>query len=151
MENIRRKDETQVPVPPEACVQADRDRSLSRQELVSDNSDTSLCRPAPQEWKYCAECRRELPLGAFYRQGKQHEPDSYCKECRKAINRLGRKLRTYAPEAEERPPRYPVITDIRQREIRIQLILNALCTVRQSIMRKNRKRREEEFLKDKKL
>lgn len=69
-------------------------------------------------------------LPAIYHTG--NGPDSYCKECRKDVNRLNRKLRAYRPEAEETPPRYPVITDIREREVRMQLILNALYTVREA-------------------
>lgn len=146
MENIRRKDGTQVSEPSETCVRADKDKCLSRQTLVSDNPSASPCRADAQEPKHCARCRRELPPGQFYQTG--NGPDSYCKECRKDVNRLNRKLRAYRPEAEETPPRYPVITDVREREVRMQLILNALYTVRESVMRKDRKRREDEFLQD---
>ncbi|MGR4858299.1 hypothetical protein ABLT32_04320 [Bacteroides pyogenes] len=92
----------------------------------------------------CSSCKRELPLNCFYMRKKSCCPDSYCKECRKDMNR-----RKYTNEravriaSSVRLP-YPVITEIEDRETRIRFIMNALRVVRLSVERKRRRMQEEE-------
>ena len=145
MKSIEEKDERQASVMSGTCVYADKGQSSSRQRLVSELSDTSLWQPATQALKLCKKCHRELPYSQFYDKREKQLTDCYCKECRKTVNRLNRKIRICRCATQEKSLRHPVITDIRQPEVRMKLILNALCTVRESILRKNRKRHEEEF------
>lgn len=94
----------------------------------------------------CRNCKCELPLELFYVNKTTLCPDKYCKECRKSISRKqygnGKLSETALPD---RLP-YPVITQIEDREIRMQLIMHALQVVRLSIERKKTKMQEEESL-----
>lgn len=97
----------------------------------------------------CKNCKRELSLESFYVNKTTQCPDRYCKECRKSLSRRqyssGKRLRPIAG-AE---PSYPIITQVEDRQQRIQLIRNALQTVQQSMERKRLKvQAEAELLED---
>lgn len=87
----------------------------------------------------CKNCERKLPIEFFYVNKHTQCPDKFCKECRKAFSRRqynsGKRTRPISPE---RTP-YPVITEISDRELRMQLIFNALHVVQESMERKKRK------------
>lgn len=51
-------------------------------------------RPATGELRRCRCCRRALPAEDFYFRKSKNSHDPYCKECRKAYNRLRRKMQT---------------------------------------------------------
>lgn len=95
----------------------------------------------------CKNCKRELSLEFFYVNKATQCPDKYCKECRKSLSRRqyisGKKLPGIALSG--RLP-YPVITQIEDRDTRVQLILHALQIVHFSMERKKRKVQEEEAL-----
>lgn len=142
MKNMQRQNSTLASVAINTSIQPDRHQCLTRQTPVSGKTDSGVCHPPLQPTRKCLRCRRELPPDAFYTRDKQQRPDSYCKECRKAANRIRRKAGNARTEGETCPRRYPVITDIRQRDVRLHLILKALQTVRESVERKRRKQRE---------
>lgn len=101
--------------------------------------------PAPAT-SICANCKRELPLDSFYVNKTTLCPDKYCKECRKSISR-----RQYCNDKRSLSglsdrPSYPVITQIEDRETRMQLILHALQVVRSLVERKKKRTLEEESL-----
>lgn len=87
----------------------------------------------------CKNCERELSREFFYVNTRTQCPDKFCKECRKAFSRRqynsGKRTQ---PVSSDRAP-YPVITEISDRELRMQLILNALHVVQESMERKKRK------------
>lgn len=95
----------------------------------------------------CKNCKRELPLESFYVNKTTQCPDKYCKECRKSLSRRqysnGKKFSRTVLSA--RLP-YPVITQVEDRDTRIQLILHALQIVHLSMERKKKKVQEEEAL-----
>lgn len=125
-------------------VQHDKRPCSARCTPVSSTIDSSVYQPPARPTKRCPGCQQELPVSAFSVRDKRHTPDTYCKECRKAANRIRRKSNNTHQE-EKAPTRcYPVITNIGQRDVRLRLILHALQTVRQSIARKQRKRCESE-------
>lgn len=110
-------------------------------------AETSLSTRQSTATVICKNCRRELPLELFYVNKTTQCPDRYCKECRKSLSRRqyssGKKLsRTVL---SDRLP-YPVITQIEDRETRIELILHALEIVRLSMERKKTRMQEEEAL-----
>lgn len=142
MKNMQRQNSTLASVAINTSIQPDRHQCLTRQTPVSGMTDSGVCHPPLQPTRKCLRCRRELPADAFYTRDRQQRPDSYCKECRKAANRIRRKAGNAHTEGETCPRRYPVITDIRQRDVRLHLILKALQTVRESVERKRRKQRE---------
>jgi hypothetical protein len=92
----------------------------------------------------CGRCKCELPLEEFYINKKSQRPDNYCKECRKETSRTQRK-NSKASNSVEETRKYPVITEIQDRESRMKLIMHALEVVRESIARKRRKRSRGEF------
>ncbi|WP_418698864.1 hypothetical protein [Bacteroides sp.] len=145
MENIRKQDETLVSNLTDSSVQRDKDQCLSRQTPVSVVTDNSVCQPSLSTTRKCVRCLRELPSSSFYTKDKRRTPDCYCKECRKTANRMRRKVWFRSADAEDIPPSYPVITNIEQREVRLQLILHALQMVRESAGRKCRKQHEHEY------
>lgn len=143
MKNIRKPAETLLFVMTDTSVQPEGHQCLSRQTPVLEATEASVC-PSPLT-KRCRRCLRELPLSDFYLKNRLHTPDSYCKTCRKEDNRLRRKQRTCPAEAESSTaPRYPLITDTDDPELRMSLIRHALQTVRASVLRKRKRRYEEE-------
>lgn len=94
----------------------------------------------------CANCKRELPLDSFYVNKTTFCPDKYCKECRKSISRRQYCNGKRSLSALSERPSYPVITQIEDRETRMQLILHALQVVRSLLERKKRRMLEEESL-----
>lgn len=94
----------------------------------------------------CKNCQRELPLESFYFNKTTLCPDKFCKECRKSISRKqyssGKITKASLPEEHD----YPVITEIGDRETRMQLIQHALEEVRLSMERKKKRVHEEEAL-----
>ncbi len=148
MKNIRKQEETPVSVVTDSGVQRDSHRCLTRQTPVPEATESGAC-PAPAAiTRRCRCCFCELPLSAFYTRSNSYTPDSYCKECRKTAGRLRRKGKACRVEAADIPPRYPVITRIEDPEVRMALILHALHTVRESAVRKCKRRREDEFLRE---
>lgn len=144
MKNMQKQNSIPVSDVTNTSVQHDKRQCLERCTPVSHTTDSSVYPPI-QSTKKCLCCQRELPLSAFSVRDKQHNPDTYCKDCRKAANRIRRKTNETLPE-EKVPTRcYPVITNIKQRDVRLELILNALQTVRQSMACKRRKRCEREY------
>jgi len=143
MKNIRKEGFEPLTDLTDTSVQRDKLQCSTRQTLAPDAMEASVCQPVSQPLRQCSCCRRLLPLGDFYRKGRLQKPDNCCKECRKAESRLHRK---YAELSEAGKPRrhYPVITDIEKRSVRMMLILNALQVVRESVLRKRRRRFEEE-------
>lgn len=123
-----------------ASVQPDKHKCLTAQGLASDLTDASPCQPL----RRCSCCHRLLPLSAFYLKGPSQKPDHCCKECRKADNRIRRKAAKCSVK-EEAPRRYPVITEIEKESVRLYLLRKALQTVRESVLRKRRRRYEEDF------
>mgnify|MGYP000328625307 CR=1 FL=1 len=109
-------------------------------------AETSLTRQSTAT-VICKNCKRELSLEFFYVNKTTQCPDKYCKECRKSLSRRqyisGKKLPSI--NLSGRIP-YPVITQIGDRDTRIQLILNALRIVHLSMERKKKKVQEEEVL-----
>lgn len=148
MKNILQQSETPVTGVTDTSVQADRHQSLTAQTPVSEATDSSVCETSSEPLRRCLCCLRQLPDSHFYAKNKRNKPDSYCKDCRRAMNRQRRKERVCLPEEEDAPPLYPVITRIGQPEVRMQLILDALQTVRDNARRKCRKRHAEEFLQE---
>ena len=148
MKNILKQSETRVSGGTDTSVQADRLQCLTGQTPVSEATDSSVCETSSQPLRTCVCCLRQLPDNQFYVKNKQNEHDSYCKDCRRAMNRQRRKEKLCPPEEMDAPPLYPVITRIGQPEVRLQLILNALQTVRENARRKSGKRRAEEFLQE---
>lgn len=145
MKNILKQSETPVSDVTNTSVEADRQQPLTAQTPVSDATDSSVCETPSRPLRRCPCCLRQLPDSHFYAKNKQNEPDSYCKDCRKAMNRQRRKEKTCPDAKDDAPPLYPVITRVGEREVRMQLILNALQTVRDNARRKCRKRHKEEF------
>ena len=97
----------------------------------------------PNETRTCSRCHRTLPADHFYRINKSTgKPDAYCKDCRRQLNRQ----RQDASGADLPPtPRRPrtLIFEEPDRERRMQLIMQARRVVQASIMRKQRRMREE--------
>ncbi len=93
----------------------------------------------------CSCCKRELPLNAFYFNKQQQCPDRYCKACRKTRSQESYRTNEYSRNVNKRSD-YLVITQVRDPEIRKELILHALRTVAESIKRKRLKQLDEEIL-----
>ncbi|WP_291529644.1 hypothetical protein [Bacteroides sp. UBA939] len=107
-------------------------------------TENSLPTSSPSLLHTCKYCNQALPLDSFYVNRTTLQPDKYCKQCRKAINHKRykkEKLSTGIPP--ERLP-YPVITQIEDRETRLQLIRNARQRVRLIVERKKKRIKEEE-------
>lgn len=94
----------------------------------------------------CRNCNQELPSEFFYFNKRTQCPDKYCKECRKSISRKQYNSGKFAKAQLPEKHAYPVITEIEDRETRIELTLHALAEVRLSIERKKKKQQEEEAL-----
>lgn len=92
---------------------------------------------------HCGCCKQELPIEAFYISQRTQHPDNYCKECRKKVSRKQRK-RYRSIQIVEKPRSYPVITEIKDSDQRMRLLLHSLQMVAESIKRKRRKRWEKE-------
>ncbi|MEY8708480.1 hypothetical protein AALK94_14335 [Bacteroides faecichinchillae] len=86
----------------------------------------------------CGCCKRTLPLEAFYLDKKTNLPRNYCKECRKSASRNHRKVEKQT-FVNKRETVYPVITLIKDPNVRKELIRHALETVAASIQRKRQK------------
>lgn len=86
----------------------------------------------------CHFCLRELPAEAFYVNRKTQVPDYCCKECRSAAS----KKRYMDSHSVNDTHMYPVITDIQDRILRMELILHARQVVNESMARKRRRLRE---------
>lgn len=93
---------------------------------------------------YCGHCHRELPVEAFYTDHSTQKPDRYCIACRKEISRT----RYRELHSENKKHKYPVITEINDRQLRITLIKHALKTVNESLTRKQQQQRELDYLHD---
>lgn len=111
-------------------------------------SETHTPAPVPSAaTSVCKHCNRELPLEAFYVRKSGSAPESYCKECRRTMNRgrySSRKRATVIGQTER--PSYPVITQMKDPVARIRMIMNALEVVRRNIECKQAKLREAEEL-----
>lgn len=95
----------------------------------------------------CKNCKRELPLEAFYVNKATQCPDKYCKECRKSLSRS--QYNNVKLSAKHVPNRdYPVITEIEDRELRIRLIVHALEVVQRSKERRKMKLQEALILEE---
>ena len=96
------------------------------------------------KFRCCSHCHQTLPIEEFYivnkRTGKR---DAYCKTCRRLMNRL-RQHPDEQPAPEARPRRRTLICEETDPERRMQLILQACSVVRESVMRKRMRMREEE-------
>ncbi len=90
--------------------------------------------------RICSRCHRELPLAAFYINKNTQHPDHYCKECRKTLSKSRNKNTLIVNDRS-----YPVITRIADRSLRITLILHALQVVNESVARKRKQQREQEY------
>lgn len=139
MKNIQKEGFVPTSIPTDTSVQRDKLQCSTRQTLAPDATEASVCQPLQR----CSCCRRLLPVSAFYRKGRLQRPDNCCKECRKADSRLRRKSAEFS-QADDARRSYPVITDIEKRSVRMSLIQNALQVVRESVLRKRRRRYEEE-------
>ena len=93
--------------------------------------------------RICSCCHRELPLAAFYIDKHTQHPDRYCKECRKAVSKTRHKNTLIENERS-----YPVITRIADRELRMSLLLHALEVVNESVARKRKQQRDQEYRND---
>lgn len=93
--------------------------------------------------RICGKCHQRLPIDAFYISKKTLKPECYCKQCRGNNNRMSRKMRQH-PQLADAPRNYPVVTDIEDREKRIELLCHAWQVVNESMARKRRKLREME-------
>lgn len=145
MRNMQKQDYTPVPDATNASVQLDKRQCLRRCTPVFSTIDASVQQSPMQPTRKCICCQRELPVNAFYSRDKSKKPDSYCKECRKVANRIRRKADDALMKEENSVPKYPVITNIHERDVRLQLILHALQTVHENMDRKRRKQREKEY------
>lgn len=94
----------------------------------------------------CKNCKRELSLELFYVNKTTQCPDKYCKECRKSMSRRQYNSGKRSLTASSERVSYPVITQIEDRETRMQFILHALQVVRLHLERKKKKMQEEEAL-----
>lgn len=92
----------------------------------------------------CSHCKQEFPLDSFYFNSKRQCYDNYCKECRKMSSRKQRENKLYSLFVNGEC-HYPVITRIDDKQLRLPLILQALQKVRESVLRKLKKRHESEF------
>ena len=95
------------------------------------------------KFRCCSHCHRTLPIEEFYivnkRTGKH---DAYCKSCRRLMNRLRQHPDEQAdPEAR---PRRSLIFKETDPIRRMQLIRQACNVVRESVLRKQKRMREEE-------
>lgn len=145
MKNEQKQNFTLVSDVTNTSVQHDKRQCSTRYTPVSGTMDSSVYQPPIQSTKRCLCCQQELPVSAFYIRDKQHTPDTYCKDCRKEANRIRRKSNSTLQEEKISARCYPVITNIKQRDVRLHLILHALQTVHQSMDRKRRKQCESEF------
>ena len=80
----------------------------------------------------CHSCLRELPIEAFYVNRKTLIPDYCCKACRSAAC----KKRYLDSRSVNDIRTYPLITDIKDRTLRMELILHARQVVNESVARK---------------
>lgn len=96
------------------------------------------------KFRCCSHCHRTLPIEEFYivnkRTGKH---DAYCKACRRLMNRL-RQHPDEQTEPEARSRRRTLICQEPDPKRRMQLILQACRVMRESVMRKQMRLREEE-------
>ena len=92
----------------------------------------------------CGCCKRELPTEAFYMNKRTHKADGYCKECRKVNSRI-RREQDKNSHIVNNLRKYPIITEIRDRQSRMTLILHAQQVVNESIARKRRRIHESEL------
>lgn len=83
----------------------------------------------------CHSCLRELPIEAFYVNRKTLIPDYCCKACRSAACK---KRYLDSPSVNDIRT-YPLITDIKDRTLRMELILHARQVVNESVARKRRR------------
>ena len=89
----------------------------------------------------CSSCFRQLSVSQFYYCNGRL--DCYCKECRRKRNRAAKKKKNFANELKQSDePRYPVITQIADRDHRLALILHAKQVLRERILRARRRRWE---------
>lgn len=95
----------------------------------------------------CGCCKQELPVESFYFIKKSQQLDSYCKKCRKATS-SNQRNKTNSLYFANRKRKHPVITDIKDRELRITLIIQAQQVVNESIERKRKKSLEDESADD---
>ena len=123
-------------------------KRTSRQALVYNTTDTSVCQTPFTTTRICKCCGRRLPNSNFYMRDRLKTPDSYCKECRKTANRLRRKNKTHLSALSEDAPDHLVITSVEQREERLKLIMHALQTVHESMDRQREKIHRQELQKE---
>lgn len=129
-------------------VSHDRHKHPARCTQDSDTTGTCVSQAPLIAVRICKCCNRQLPTSSFYMRDRLHTPDSYCKECRRAANRLRRKSRECPATAGADNPVRTVITGVQQREERLKLIMHALHTVHESIDRRREKLHQEELRKE---
>lgn len=83
----------------------------------------------------CKKCGRTLAASEFYLRNRRY-PDTYCKECRREKSRKTYCKREYANIGGGNRL---IITEVKDPQLRMALILNALRMVRRSVLRKRRK------------
>lgn len=93
------------------------------------------------ETRICGCCKRGLPTDSFYYNKRKRLYDNYCKECRKACSSRQRKLGKQTKQEKS----YPVITEVKDTYMRQKLIMHSLAQIRESIRRKQEKKKEAEL------
>lgn len=105
--------------------------------------DTQASQPAPSQ-RICSSCHRPLPLTAFSN-NSNGRPESRCKECQRTRQRQRRQAAGNTQQATASKPERVLITDVAERETRLEMIRNAIETVQLSMIRRACKQHENEF------
>lgn len=100
---------------------------------------------ATNDYLTCGCCQRQLPPENFYISNKKTQKhDNYCKECRKECSSKHYRQSQFVDST----PSYTVITDVTDDNKRMDLILQALRVVNDSMARRRRKLIEQEAKED---
>lgn len=111
--------------------------------------ENALATLVPAGWHVCTCCRRLLPPDAFYLRRRDGSPEGRCKECHRQAMRLRRRMRALADtQFLHDVPTVPRITNLPDRDERLRLIREALRHVRESMERRRRKLRAEDFFRE---
>ena len=89
----------------------------------------------------CSRCGEEKPADAFYFNKAKQAPDSYCKECRKAVNTHYRKHRWDVPD---RPAGRCTMAEGLPEDagLRIRLLVRSMERVREMALKVRSRRKE---------
>ncbi|MBQ8673383.1 MAG: hypothetical protein IJ511_04930 [Bacteroides sp.] len=93
----------------------------------------------------CSHCGEKLALQEFNVSRKDNLREHYCKKCSREYARRYRsskKLERVSPEQLSPRTGYPVITEIKDPDVRMALLLQAKARVRQMCLDKRRRQRE---------